>query len=191
MVRRRRMVRSFEPRPVPPEIVERILGHALRAPSAGFTQGWAFLVLEGRDETERYWEAAFPQPDRSRFGHPGLFDAPLLVVALAHPRAYVDRYAEPDKGRWQPDPDDWPVPWWHVDTGFAVLLMLLTTVDCGLGALFFAVSRPEAVRDAFGVPAEYVPLGTVAVGYPRQDRPSPSLRRGRRPMEEVMHRGRW
>ncbi len=190
MVRRRRMVRSFEPRPLPSPVVERILGNAVRAPSAGFTQGWAFLVLEGREQTERYWQAAFPEPGRSRFGHPGLFHAPLLVVALAHPRAYAERYAEPDKGRSERDPDAWPVPWWHVDTGFSALLMLLTAVDCGVGALFFAVSRPEAVRDAFGVPAEYVPVGTLAVGYPGEDRPSPSLQRGRRPVEEVVHRGR-
>ena len=53
VVRRRRMVRSYDPdRPVPAEVVERLLGHAVRAPSAGFSQGWAFLVLEAGDDRE-------------------------------------------------------------------------------------------------------------------------------------------
>ena len=47
VVRRRRMVRDYAPdRPVPAEVRERLLEHAIRAPSAGFSQGWAFLVLE-------------------------------------------------------------------------------------------------------------------------------------------------
>ena len=75
----------------------------------------------------------------------------------------------------------------------AALLMLLTAVDEGLGACFFGV-RPDAhdaVRAAFGVPAAYTPVGVVSVGYRAADRPSPSLRRGRRGLDQVVHRGRW
>src|SRR5688572_30400341 len=98
VVRRRRMVRAFEPRPLPPNAVERILANALRAPSAGFSQGWAFLVLEGAADTERFWAATFTPDDRARFRRQGLFNAPLIVVALSHKQTYLDRYAEPDKG---------------------------------------------------------------------------------------------
>jgi nitroreductase len=105
--------------------------------------------------------------------------------------AYLDRYAEPDKGWSDRDPDRWPVPYWDVDTGFASLLILLTAVDEDLGALFFGVFRPDAFREAFGIPDTHRPVGALALGYPAPDEPSPSLRRGRRPMEEVVHRGKW
>jgi nitroreductase len=45
VVRRRRMVRHYSGRPLSPEAIERVLTSALRAPSAGFSQGWAFLAL--------------------------------------------------------------------------------------------------------------------------------------------------
>ena len=193
VVRRRRMVRSYEDRPLPPGVLDRMLANAVRAPSAGFTQGWAFLVLEGPEETGRFWDATLPGPDRDGFAWPGLLRAPAIVVALSHPQAYLDRYAEADKGWGSAGEDRWPVPYWHVDTGFAALLMLLTAVDAELGALFFGIfpERLEAFRQAFGVPPAYVPVGAVAVGHPGPDRPSGSLRRGRRPLTEVVHRGRW
>lgn len=193
VVRRRRMVRNFEDRPVPPEVLGRILDNARRAPSAGFSQGWAFLVLEGRDETERFWSATFDPGDREDFRWAGLFRAPVVVVALSHKEAYLARYAEPDKGWADRDEARWPVPYWDVDTGFAALLMLLTAVDAGLGALFFGIfpAKLPAFRAAFGVPEAYTPIGAVALGWPAPDEPSPSLRRGRRPAEEVVHRGRW
>ena len=193
VVRRRRMVRNYDERPVDRDVVERILDHALRAPSAGFTQGWEFLVLEGPEETARFWDATFPAERRQGFGWPGIFRAPLIVVPLASKAAYLGRYAEPDKGWHDRDEERWPVPYWYVDTGFAALLILLSAVDEGLGALFFGIF-PENVarfREAFGVPDAYDPIGAITVGHPAPDRPSPSLRRGRRPKDEVVHRGRW
>jgi len=186
------MVRNFDPRPVPAEVRDRILSNALRAPSAGFTQGWAFLVLEGPEETSRLWEATFADEDaRRHFRRQGLFAAPLVVVVLSHKQAYLDRYAEPDKGWIDRDESRWPVPYWDVDAGFAALLMLLSAVDAGLGALFFGIFELASFRSAFGVPSEYTPVGAVAVGYPRPDEPSPSLARGRRALDDVVHRGRW
>jgi nitroreductase len=192
VVQRRRMVRNFDDRPLDPGAVERILANGLRAPSAGFTQGWAFLVLEGRDETERFWSTSFEGAEaRARFRWQGLFRAPLLVVVLSHKDAYLDRYAEPDKGWTDRDEHHWPVPYWDVDAGFAALLMLLTAVDAGLGALFFGIFEPDRFRAAFSVPDAYSPVGALAVGHPLPDEPSPSLGRGRRPLDDVVHRGQW
>jgi nitroreductase len=190
-VRRRRMVRNFDGRPIPPEILDRILANAQRAPSAGFSQGGAFLVLEGPEETGRYWDAVLPRVKRRRFPWPGLLRAPVLVIALSHEQAYRDRYAEPDKRQDAAQAGAWPTPYWHIDTGFAVLLMLLTAVDAGLGALFFAVADIPAFRATFGVPDEYHPIGAIALGYPLPDRRSSSLSRGRRSPGSVIHRGRW
>ncbi|MBI2761163.1 MAG: nitroreductase family protein [Chloroflexi bacterium] len=190
VVRRRKMVRTFEDRPVPAEILDRLLDNARRAPSAGFSQGFEFLVLEGPEQTATFWDAVFAD-DRDSFQWPGLFQAPVLIVPLSHKQAYLERYAEPDKGWTDRSEDHWPSPYWDIDTGFASLLILLTAVDVGLGALFFGVFRVAEFRAAFGVPEEYHPIGAIAVGYPSPDRPSGSLRRGRRPMEQTVHRGAW
>lgn len=194
VVRRRRMVRHYDPdRPVPAEVVERILRHATHAPSAGFAQGWAFLVLETPAEREQFWQAATPQAGgRSRWlAH--MRTAPLLIVPLSHKAAYLRRYAEADKGWTDQDEARWPVPYWHVDTGMAALLMLLTAVDEGLGACFFGIppQRLAAFRQEFDVPDEYTPIGAVSVGYRAADHRSKSLQRGRRSLGEVVHRGRW
>lgn len=190
VVRRRRMVRNFSDRPVPADVLEKVLRHALRAPSAGNTQGSEFLVLEGPD-TQTFWDVSFPAERRDGFRWPGLFKAPVIVVPLASMDAYLDRYAEPDKGWTDRDPGRWPAPYWHIDAAFAAMLILLTAVDEGLGALFFGVFRPEEFRTAFGVPSTHEPIGAIALGYPAPDEPSPSLRRPRRTVEEVVHRGKW
>jgi nitroreductase len=194
VVRKRRMVRDYDPgRPVPVAVRERLLEHAIRAPSAGFSQGWAFLVLETSEERDRFWTAT------SGSGAPDgwltrMRRAPLLVVPLSNKSAYLDRYAEPDKGWTDRDEARWPVPYWDVDTGMASLLMLLTAVDEGLAACFFGVppDRIPALREAFGVPEPYRPIGCLSIGYPgSDDTRSPSLRRGRRELGDVVHRGRW
>ena len=124
----------------------------------------------------------------------GMMTAPVVVVPLSHKDAYLDRYAEPDKGWTDRDETRWPVPYWHVDTGMAALLMLLTAVDEGLGACFFGIPA-EAVdrfRAEFGVPAGYTPVGAVTLGHRAGDAgPGGSASRGRRPREEVVHRGHW
>jgi nitroreductase len=195
VVQRRRMVRSFERTPVPADVLERILENALHAPSAGFTQGYAFLVLEGEEQTKRFWSVTFDDADRRRaFAYPHLFDAPVLVIALSSKEAYLDRYAEPDKGVDDRRESFWPVPYWHIDTGFAAMLMLLTAVDAGLGALFFGIfpEHLDAFRAEFAVPATFTPIGAIAFGYPAGDEArSPSLDRGRKPLDAVVHRANW
>ena len=191
-IRRRRMVRNFEDRPVPAAVVDRILDHARRAPSAGHTQGFAFLVLEGGEEVGRFWDCTFPAERRPDFRWPGLFSAPVVILPCASKEAYLHRYAEPDKGWTDRDEARWPVPYWDVDCAFATMAILLTVADEGLGALFFGIfDGLPALRTAFDIPDEFRPIGAVALGWPAADEPSPSLRRGRRPLDEVVHRGRW
>jgi len=189
------MVRNFDPdQPVPPSVVDRLLDLAIRAPSAGFSQGWAFLVLSGAGDRDRFWAATTPPsggPPSSWLE--GMRRAPLILVPHASREVYLDRYAEPDKGWTDRDEARWPVPYWYVDAGFASMLMLLGVVDAGLGACFFGIP-PESVatyRGAFGVPDEYTPIGALAIGYPAPDHRSGSLGRGRRPVTEVAHWGRW
>lgn len=194
VVRKRRMVRNYDAdRPVPPAAVDRLLDHAVRAPSAGFSQGWGFLVLESAADRERFWDATTPEDWGQGRWLEGMKRAPLIVVPHANQSAYLDRYAEPDKGWTDRDPARWPVPYWHIDTGFAALLMMLTAVDEGLVTCFFGIppERAHAYREAFDVPSVFTPIGALTVGYPAPDQRSPSLKRGRRPVEQVVHRGRW
>ncbi|GAA3463190.1 nitroreductase family protein [Saccharothrix longispora] len=189
VVRRRRMVRAFTDEPVSDESVRRIMRNALRGPSAGFSQGQAFLVLRG-EEKERFHDLVRPWTARSAR------TAPVLVVPFAVKDAYLDRYAQPDKGWTDRGEEHWPVPFWYVDTGMAVLLILQTAVDEGLGAVYFGIGAEDvdAVREAFGVPADHEPIGAVAIGHGAEEGVSPGASpntRGRRPFDEVVHFGRW
>jgi nitroreductase len=194
VVRRRKMVRSFSDAPVAPELLDRILANGLRAPSGGFSQGWAFVVLVGPEETGLFWETISDDESGSDPWRPGLQRAPVIILPLTDEPAYLARYAEPDKVRHGlADAAAWPVPYWLVDTSFATMLILLSAVDAGLGALFFGLNhQDDELLAALGVPEGYRPIGAVALGWPDgADRPSPSLARGHRAQESVVHWGRW
>jgi len=111
---------------------------------------------------------------------------------MSSKRVYLDRYALPDKGWTDRDEKRWPVPFWHIDTGMAALLILLTVVDEGLAALYFGI-EPEFVgpfREAFGVPDDHEPIGAIAIGHNAEAAPR-DLRARRRPAPDVIHYGRW
>lgn len=181
------MVRRFRSDPLPVEVIDRVLDHARKGPSAGFSQGQAFLVLQGA-ELATFWTVAGAAAGE------GTQQAPLVIVPLSSKRVYLDRYAEPDKGWTERDETQWPVPFWHIDTGMATMLMLLSVVDAGLGALYFGVVPDEVppLRAAFGVPDDHDPIGAVAIGYPDEAAQSGSPRtRPRRDRSEIVHWGRW
>ena len=196
VVRRRRMIRTYADRPVDGGVVDRMLSNAVRAPSAGFSQGWAFVVLDTPVDVARFWASATPDdaevPDRWLRG---MRTAPVVIVPLSSKAAYLDRYAEPDKGWAEREERRWPVPYWHIDTGMAALLILQTAVDEGLGACFFGIPREQVAsfRAEFGVPETHTPIGAITVGHRTEDpgaKGSPS-RRPRKPVDEVVHRGGW
>lgn len=194
MVRRRRMCRDFSDRPVPTEVVDRLLDRARRAPSAGHTQGWAFLVLEGPEQTGRFWTT---DADPAWLAHPslpGVVRAPVIVLPWCSTQRYLDRYAEADKAEaGLTSAAAWPAPFWLVDASFATMILLLGAVEEGLGALFFGLrGDPARLRAEFGVPDGWHGIGAVALGWPSGDGgPRGSARRGRRAWEEVVHRGGW
>jgi nitroreductase len=193
-IRRRRMCRDFSDAPVPREVVEHLIDRARRAPSAGHSQGWAFLVVT---ETERFWAVTSdPEWLQSDLGA-GLQRAPLIVVPLCSSAVYVARYSEPDKIEHGLTTEEaWPVPFWTVDVSFATMLLLLGVVEEGLGALFFGFQTREAIdafRAAFGVPDTWSPIGAVAVGWPSPagTGPAGSATRGRLGVEQVIRWDRW
>ena len=188
------MVRSYTDQPVDSAVVQRALEHAIRAPSAGFSQGWAFLLLDTPGDVGRFWSATTAEDQSPDDWLTGMSRAPVVIVALSCKAAYLDRYAEPDKGHTDRDESRWEAPYWDIDTGMAALLILLTAVDEGLGACFFGVPRErvDAFRAEFGVPADHSPIGAITLGHPGPDTVAGSAAsRPRRTTADVVHRGNW
>jgi nitroreductase len=194
VVRRRHMVRRYAAdRPVPDDVLDAVLDNALRAPSAGFSQGWDFVVLTSDEDRDRFWAAAGEEEKEDTQWLRGMQSAPVLVICCSDRDAYLERYAAPDKGWTDRSESRWPVPYWDIDTGMAALLMLLTATDQGLGALFFGVP-PEChddVHEEFGIPRERTIVGVVALGYEVPGPKSSSLKRGKRGRDQVVHWGRF
>lgn len=189
------MVRDYSDAPVDPEVVDRALANAVRAPSAGFSQGWAFLVLDTPEDVRRYWSVTADDVEHPDRWLAGMMRAPVLVVPCSSKAIYLDRYAQDDKGWTDRDEARWPVPFWHMDAAMASLLVLQTATDAGLGSAFIGIPphRERAVRDAFGIPDDHDPVGLITIGHRAEgEKPSGSPRvRRRRPLAEVVHHGRW
>jgi nitroreductase len=212
VVRSRRMTRAFDTRPVPRELLDELVDLGSRAPSAGKTQGWHLVVLEGA-ETARFWDITLPPMRRGAFRWKRLLDAPVIAIPLADPRAYVERYSEADKraSGLGAGTEAWPAPYWTVDTSMSVMTMLLAAESVGLGALFFGIFRGERqLRRTLGIPTVMQILGALAIGYAAPTEPPPSADpspggsddtgafgagrsapRKRRTPDEIIHRGGW
>lgn len=198
VVARRRMVRNYTDEPVDPACLRRILDTARRAPSAGFSQGQRFVVVTDRGTRKAIADLGGEQAYVAEGFDLWMSRAPVHVVVCGDQRAYRSRYREPDKlaeedrrAAGESAADDWPVPYWHVDAGASLMLLLLATVDEGLGAGFFGVHRLAGVQELLGIPSNVHIVGVVTIGHPAPDRRSGSLDRGWHDLDEVVHRGRW
>lgn len=189
-VRRRRMVRSYRPDPIEPAVLERILDTARRGPSAGYAQGQHFVVLTDQADRARLAELCGEARYVADGFEPWLSRAPVHVIPCVRKADYETRYAAPDKATSTP-PEEWRVPFWWVDAGAALMLLLLATVDEGLAAGLLSLADTAELRDFLGLPDDVAPLGLVTIGHGAQDRRSGSSARGRRPVHEVVHHGRW
>lgn len=189
-IRSRRMVRRCADQPLDAGLVDELLDLALRAPSAGWSQGQTFVVV--RDEEQRTAIAgAAGEPDYLARGFdPWLSSAPVLVVPCADERAYRDRYDEPDKTS---GPRQWDVPYWWLDLGAAVQNLLLLATEAGLAAGFLGAHAVDGLASLLGLPDGVHPAGIVTLGHPPTDEPRPttSERRGRRDRTEVVHHETW
>ena len=189
LIRRRRMVHEFDPTPMPPDVLERILEAALHAPSAGFSQGLALVVLDDPDQLAWFWETT----GGNSFGSP----PPVIVLPIPDKRVYLERYSRPDKG----GPDGplateagWPVKFWDIDAAMACMLMLLKAVDEGVGGWFFGYTQGEKeLLEGLGVPEGLRPIGALAFGYkaPSDRKAGSSVTIPRHTLNDLVHRGRW
>lgn len=192
LVRKRRIVRHFKPDPVAPEIIDRMLDLARRVPSAGFTQGQDFILVTDparkRAVGRLCGEAEYYE---TGFGHPWISEAPIQIIPCANEGAYHRRYQEADKVRPDGAEIEWPVPYWIMDTGCSVMVLLLAVVNEGLAAGYAGFQDLQGARDLLGIPDDVIPVGVIPIGYRDQDVPSPSLKRGRKAMQAIVHNERW
>jgi len=188
------MVRRFQPKPVPRDVLMRVLQVGLHAPSAGFSQGFDFVVLDSAEQVQHFLDVTehpdFPyEPDEFK-DRP-----PCMVLAISNKPAYLERYSQPDKARFGlQKAEAWPVPYWDVDTGMAVMLILLAAIEEGLGGWLFGLFYgEEALMRELGVPEGCRPIGVVALGYPVEDEAFDASRftKRRRALESMVHFGRW
>jgi len=185
------MVRNFADKPIDPAIIDRILELTRHAPSAGFTQGQSFVIVT-RPELKKAIADTCEEDEYIQRGFaPFISKAPILLIPCTSEAAYPRRYQEADKVNEDGTEIIWPVPYWFMDIGCAVMIVLLAAIDEGLVTAFAGSKDLDTLRTLLSMPAEVTPVGVIALGYRAPDVPSPSLKRGRKPDEEYIHRESW
>lgn len=191
VVRHRRMVRNYTDDPVDQATIDRIVAYGSKAPSAGFTQGQSFVVVTDAATRGAIAELAGESHYVAQGFDPWISRAPVHVVVCVSEDAYHRRYQESDKTDANGQEIAWPVPYWWVDAGASMMMLLLGAVDEGLAAGFLGVHSIPGLRALLSIPGSVAPIGVVTIGHPAPDRRSGSLRRGHRPLADVIHRERW
>jgi nitroreductase len=192
------MVRHYEPDPVPRKSLERIVRTVRRAPSGGYSQGQRLLVVTERATIERMADVVGEREWIERGNEPWLSVAPAHVVVMTREDDYHERYQRPDKLAITGGEEiEWPVPFWFVDAGAAMMLVLLGAIDEGLSAGVYGVTveSRDAFRRLLGIPAEFWVVAGVTIGKgapdPRAEAASSRFRERRRPREDVVRWERW
>jgi len=190
-VLKRRMVRNFADKPIDLAVIDRILELTRHAPSAGFTQGQSFVIVT-QPESKQAIAATCEEEEYVQRGFaPFISKAPVLLIPCTSEAAYHRRYQQADKLNEDGTEIVWPVPYWFMDIGCAVMIALLAALDEGLVTAFAGSKDLDTLRSLLNIPAEVTPVGVIAVGYRAADIPSPSLKRGRKSDEDYIHRDRW
>ena len=190
ILRRRRMVRRYEPEPVPREVIERIVRSVRRAPSAGFSQGLRLVVVT---EVERRQRLARIVGEESWVGN-----APVLVVVCVREDDYHDRYRQPDKLALTGGVEiEWPIPFWYLDAGAVAMLILLAAIDEGYAAGLFGVpvEALPSFREELGLPGDVTIACCITVGRPADEDEvsagSSRLTQRRRRLEDIVRWEQW
>jgi nitroreductase len=190
-VRRRRMVRHFSSDQVSKDVVDRVLELAQHAPSAGFSQGSAYVVVTDPELKKELARLQGEEGYKVGGFHGWISEAPVAIVACVSEKIYHDRYSEPDKLNDEGKEIEWPTPYWFFDIGAGCMIILLAAVDAGLSAAFTGVADVKGVKELLGIPPHFHPVGVISMGKGQKDVKSPSLKRGRRKFTDVVHYDKW
>ena len=191
VVKKRRMVRNFSARPVDIDVIKQMLDLARRGPSAGYTQGQSFVVITEPDVKQAVAKICGEEFYVEEGYDPFISKAPVIIVPCTSEAAYHNRYQQKDKLKTDGSEIDWPVPFWYMDIGCAVMTLLLSAVDNGLAAGFAGTWDLDGLRDLLAIPEAVTPVGVIPLGYSAPDKRSSSLKRGRKPLADVVHWEAW
>ena len=175
---KRRALRAIdERRPVPVEVIRRILTAATYAPSCGNMQPWRFVVASEEPALGLVKQGLSG-------GNYWAKKAPLIILVLTQ----VDLDCRRDDGR----------DYAFFDTGMATMALMMQATREGLIAHPIAGYDPVAIKKSLGVPAENTLLTLVNIGYPgpeehlsekhREQEHSPRVRKD---PAEVISWNRW
>jgi nitroreductase len=165
-IRSRRNVRSYAGRAIAPEDLDRVLEAGRRAPSAGNQQAWDFVVCTDREQLAQL---------------AGVWRGARHVTGSAATIALVAPTSEDARTR----------DLIQFDLGQATMSIMLAAADLGIGSAHAGVHDQELARRLLGFPEDRFCALLVSLGYPA-DRPlTPVERPDRRPLADVVHRGRW
>jgi FMN reductase [NAD(P)H] len=198
LLQQRRMVRHYDPEPIPRETLERIVRTVRRAPSGGFSQGQRLVVVTEPETRARIAELLDEDGWVAQGRERWMSVAPVHIVVCAREQDYHDRYNEPDKLSVTGGVEiDWPAPFWFVDAGAAMMLLLLAAIDEGLAAGVYGVTVPEmqTFKELLGIPDDVAVVAGVTIGRgkpdPNASRASSRMSQRRRSLDEVVRWERW
>jgi nitroreductase len=194
LLKQRRMVRHYTGEPVPREALGRIAATVRRAPSAGFSQGQRLLVV---DDPELLAQIAALGDDEPLEGvEPWFETAAAQAFVMTREADYHERYQRDDKLQ-DGEEIEWPVPFWHVDAGAAMMLILVAAIEEGLAAAVYGIfgDDEQQLRELLRIPDELTLVAGISLGYPRPDpgwssRTSRATQR-RRAVDELVRWNTW
>jgi FMN reductase [NAD(P)H] len=192
------MVRHYDPDPIPRETIERIVRTVRHAPSGGYSQGQRLVVVT-EPETRAALGQMFDEDEWLAEGlEPWISQAPVHVIVCTREQDYHDRYTKPDKVAATGGVEvEWPAPYWFVDAGAAMMLLLLAAIDEGLAAGVYGVPVPdmESFKQLLGIPDDVAVVAGVTIGRRRPDPKSAAISsrstQRRRELDEVVRWERW
>jgi len=210
-----RALRRLKPDPVPEELITQILDAAIRAPSAGNAQNWAFVVVRDPEQRQKlgtiYRKASDiaaavyaargrpPHLTEEQFarmlgagGHlwEHIGEAPVLLVPCQHRPIVPPRAALPPNIAARYDDE---LAYADRIRGAsiypAVQNILLACRALGLGTVITTnhIRCEDEVKAVLGIPEDVDTFALMPIGWPL-DKFGPLTRR---PLSEVVHADRW
>lgn len=165
-IRSRQNVRNYDDRPIPKDVLDRVLEAARRTPSSSNRQRWDFVVVTDPatlDELSEVWQGA---------GHVARSAATIALVAPVEGDPAVRESIQYDLGQ-------------------ATMSIMLAAADAGLGSGHALVRDEDRAGDLLGLPDDRFCAWLIALGYPVEGPLRIIQSPNRRPFDEVVHRGRW
>jgi nitroreductase len=191
VLRRRKAVRSYLPDSVPRETLERIVARGRKIPSAGHSQGLRLVVVTDTETRKQIAELGGEAYYIEMGMEPWMSTAPAHIVVAVREDDYHDRYREADKLTDEGEEMVWPVPYWFIDAGAAVMLLWLAALDEGLACGVFGTHAWDELRELLGIPSDVTPVAVLTVGKDGKDTVPGSAKRGWKPIDDVVRWERW